>query len=364
MESFERIKNSIESAKNIVIITNNDADKDIMASALAMFFALKEAHNVFLPKEKNPEKLIDLLNGDGEKKKIVISLKNDISEISYQKNKDGLELHLIPKNIEDLNPENFSCKLISEEGPASFSFPPVFDLLITFNIKSFNELESYFEENTESIYNCTIINMDNNSQNENYGEINIIEETSSLSEQIAIILKNIYEEIDKKTAGFLLWGITSSFTNKKTPKTLSIIKWLIQENGKLYFNYSKPETKRKFSLLEKTFSNLKFLEKENTYISSLSEEEFKKTNCTSADISFVLEKMKNYFSIPSFVLLWEGRPSSSSIKGVFYSEKEDLISKIKNTYSGSYKEKGGIFLTKKQDIFLAEKELISLLWKK
>ena len=145
---------------------------------------------------------------------------------------------------------------------------------------------------------------------------------------------------------------------------MSIFKWLIQKGGKLYFNHSKPEIKRKTSLLEKTLANLKFLEKEDLYISSLSENELKNSNCTSEDIPFVLEKIKNYFSIPSFVLLWEGRSSSASIKGVFYSEKDKLIDKIKNAYNGSYKEKGGIFLTKNRNLFLAEKELISLIWKK
>ncbi len=364
MDYFERIKNSIESAKNIVIVTNNKADKDSMAATLAMFFALKDSHNVFLPKEKNPDKLIELLNGDGEKKKIVISLKNDISEISYQKNNNGIDLHLIPKNIEDLSPENFSCKLISEEGSESFSSPSIFDLIIAFNIKSFNELEDHFKENIDSIYNCTVMNIDNDDQNENYGEINIIENSSSISEQIAILLKNSYGEVNNKTAGFLLWGITSTFSNKKTPKTLKVIKWLIQQGGDLYFNYTKPELKRKLSLLEKTIENLKFIENSNFYISSLSEEDLKNNNCTSTDISFVIEKIKNYFSIPSFMLLWEGRSSPISIKGVFYSEKDYIIDKIKNTYNGSYKGKGGIFLTKNQDLPSTEKELISLLWKK
>ncbi|MDD3292641.1 MAG: hypothetical protein PHI45_02035 [Candidatus Pacebacteria bacterium] len=364
MDYFERIKNSIENAKNIVIVANNNADKDIMAATLAMFFALKNKYNVFLPEEKNPEKLIEFLNEDVGKKKIVISLKNDISEISYQKSDNGIDLHLIPKNIEDLSPENFSCKLISEEKPESFSSLPIFDLIIAFNIKSFNELENYFQENTDSVYNCTVMNIDNNDQNENYGEINIIEKDSSVSEQIAILIKNIYGKINDKAAGFLLWGIISNLNNKKTFQTLKIIKWLIGQGGNLYFNHTKPETKRKLSLLGKTIENLKFIETDNFYLSSLSEKDLKTNDSTSADISFVIEKIKNYFSIPSFMLLWEGRSSPVSIKGVFYSKKEDLINKIKNTYSGSYKGEGGIFLTKNQDLFSAEKEITSLLWKK
>ena len=361
MEDFDKVKSSIENAKNIVIIGNKDADKDVSAAALAIFFALKNKKNIYIPKEKNSSKITDILNENNGKKKIIISLKNEISEIFYEKNNGGIDLYLIPKDIEEIDPENFSFKITSEEEKESLSSPVFFDLIITLNIKSFAELEEYFSENVDSIYNCTVINIDNDLENENYGEINIIEDNVSLSENVALMLKSIQGEVSEKTAGFLLWGIVSSFEEKQTSKTLGIIKWLIQKGGNLYSNHTKPELKRKLSLLEKTIENLNFLEKENAYISYLSEDDIKSVNSSSADFGFVVDKMKNYFSIPSFVLLWEGRSSPISIKGVFYSEKEELINRIKASYKGSYRGQGGIFLTQNKDLLSAKKDIISLL---
>jgi nanoRNase/pAp phosphatase (c-di-AMP/oligoRNAs hydrolase) len=361
MEDFDKAKSSIENAKNIVIIGNKNADKDVSAATLAIFFALKNKKNIYIPKEKNSSKTIDVLSENNEKKKIVISLKNEISEIFYEKNNGGIDLFLIPKDIEELNPENFSFKITSEEEKESLSSPVFFDLIITINIKSFSELEEYFSENVDSIYNCTVINIDNNYENENYGEINIVGNNVSLSEKVALMLKHIQNEINEKTAGFLLWGITSSFDKKRSSQTMSIIKWLISQGGDLYFNYTKPDTKRKLILLEKTIENLNYLEKENVYISTLSEEDISSTESSSADLGFVIDKMKNYFSIPSFMLLWEGRSSPVSVKGVFYSQNEKIIKKIKDSYQGSYKGQGGIFITEKKEIQSAKKELISLL---
>ncbi|HOC53679.1 MAG TPA: hypothetical protein PK476_01250 [Candidatus Pacearchaeota archaeon] len=364
MDSFENIKNSIESARNIVIVTENNADEDVYASVLGVFFALKNKHNIFLPKDKNPENLIKYLNGEAQKKKIIISLKSDVSEISYERKNGSVELSLVPKNGNEIKPEQFSCKLVSEEKDVPLFLPPFFDLIIAFNIKSFSELEKYFNESPESIYNCSIINVDKNSQNENYGEINIIEEDMSLSERMSSILKSIQENVDEKSAGFLLWGIIDSINEKGDPETISTIKWLVEQGGNIYFNHINPETKRKLSLLEKIIKNLNFLKEEKVYISSLSENDFKELESSSSDLSFIIEKMKNYFSIPSFMLLWEGKSSPTSIKCVFYSEKDSLIDVIKTNYNGSYKGKGGIFLVKSKNLPSAEKELSSLLWKK
>jgi nanoRNase/pAp phosphatase (c-di-AMP/oligoRNAs hydrolase) len=357
MVDFERIKSTIENAKNIIIVINKKADKDTISAGLSVFFALKNK-NVFIPKEKNPTELFNFLSEDASKK-IIISLKNEISEISYEKNNGGIDLFLIPKNIEEVNPENFSCKLISEE-KSFLSSPPIFDLIIVFGIQSFNYLESCFKENIDSIYNCTIINIDNNPQNEQYGEINLVKENSSISENTSTLLKNVQEKISNKSAGFLLMGILSNLKEKKTNQTIPIIKWLISEGGNLYFKNNKSELKRKLILLENTIKNLSYLEKENLYISSLSENDFKNSNTSSADLSFIIDKMKNYFSIPSFMLLWEGRSSLPSIKVVFYSSKENIVNKIKNSYQGSYKGQGGIFITKKKDLPSAKKELISI----
>ncbi|MDD3170491.1 MAG: hypothetical protein WC410_00700 [Candidatus Paceibacterota bacterium] len=361
MDDFSKTRNIIDNAKNIVIVADKNSDQDAAGAALALFFALKDKKNVFVPRDKNPKEVAGLLTESFERKKFVISFKNDVSEIFYEKKNDGVDLYLTPKNIEDATPESFSCKIVSEEEENSLSSPSFFDLVISFNTASFKELEESFSENIDSIYRCAVINISNDPKNENYGEVNLTEEGVSLSEKTALLLEAMQENINEKTAGFLLWGLTSSLDKLKTSQTLPVVKRLVQRGGEFYFSRTGPDTKRKLILLEKTVKNLNFLEKENLYISSLSEEDLKSNDSTSSDLGFVVEKMKNLFFLPSFMLLWEGKSSPLTVKGVFYSDKEEVVAKIKNTYRGSYKSQGGIFLTQKEDLTAAKKEIITLL---
>ena len=361
MDDFSETKNIIDGAKNIVIVVDENADQDAFGAALGLFFALKDKKSVFVPRDKNPKEVAGLLSENSERKKFVISFKNEVSEIFYEKKSDGVDLYLTPKNIEDANPENFFCKIVSDNEKNFLSSPSFFDLVIAFNINSFKKLEGLFEDNIDSIYQCTVINISNNEGNENYGEANLVEKGISLSEKTALLLEALQGDISEKAAGFLLWGITSSLDNLKTGQTLPIIKKLVQKGGNFYFNHTENGTKRKLSLLEKTVKNLNFLEKENLYISLLSEDDLRSTGSNSSDLGFIVEKMKNLFFLPSFVLLWEGKSSPLTVKGVFYSDQEEIIRKIKSAYRGDYKNQGGIFLTKKEDLASAKKEIITLL---
>ncbi len=361
MDDFSKIKNIVDNAKNIVVVADKNADQDATGAALAMFFALKDKKSVFVPRDKNPKEIASLLTESFERKKFVISFKNAVSEISYEKKNDGVDLYLTPKNIEDATPENFSCRIISDKEKNFLSSPSFFDLVIAFNVASFKELEESFNENIDSIYQCAVINISNDPKNEHYGEVNLIEKDVSLSEKTALLLEATQKNINEKTAGFLLWGLTSSLDKLKTGQTLPVIKRLVQKGGEFYFSHTGPDTKRKLILLEKTVKNLNFLEKENIYISSLSEEDLKNNDSTSSDLGFVVEKMKNLFFLPSFMLLWEGKSSPLTVKGVFYSDKEEVVAKVKNAYQGSYKNRGGIFLTRKENLDSAKKEIITLL---
>jgi nanoRNase/pAp phosphatase (c-di-AMP/oligoRNAs hydrolase) len=361
MDDFSQTKNIIDGAKNIVIVVDENADQDAFGAALGLFFALKDKKNIFVPRDKNPKEVVGFLNEGSERKKFVISFKNEVSEIFYEKKNEGVDLYLTPKNIEDASPENFFCKIVSDSGKNYLSSPSFFDLVIAFNVDSFKKLEESFEDNIDSIYQCAVINIGNRPKNENYGEANLIEEGVSLSEKTALLLETVQGDVSEKAAGFLLWGITSSLDSLKTDQTLAIIKKLVQKGGNFYFSHTESGVKRKLALLEKTVKNLNFLEKENLYISLLSEDDLRSVGSTSSDLGFVVEKMKNLFFLPSFVLLWEGKSSPLTVKGVFYSDREEVVQKIKNAYRGDYKNQGGIFLTRKEDLTSAKKEIITLL---
>ena len=85
------------------------------------------------------------------------------------------------------------------------------------------------------------------------------------------------------------------------------------------------------------------------------------SKATSKDLPYVIEKIKNFFKLPSFLLLWESRTSPLSVKGIFYSDNKEDILKITNSFKGISKNNGAMFLTEESSISLAKDKVFSCL---
>jgi nanoRNase/pAp phosphatase (c-di-AMP/oligoRNAs hydrolase) len=356
MEKILEIKNSIESGKNIGILTKIDASDDAIGATLALFFALRKINKkTFFPLDEVPDKIYEILK-EKEQKKFHISFKEDISEVYYEKNNKGIDLYLTPKS-DDINNESYSCKVIS--GTESLLSDSPYDILITVGIQEFQEVEEMCSNNLDQLYGCTVINIDTDLNNQNYGEINLVEDSQSLSQAISCLIKSFGQEyMNAESANFLLYGLTTSPKNVYNKKNIPTVKWLFKKGGNLNL-ISRNEPKIK--ILEFTLNNLIFSEDENIYVSTLSEKNMLDSNATSKDISYTIEKIKNFFKIPSFLLLWESRTSPLSIKGIFYSENKSDISKITNNFKGVSKNNGAMFLTEESSISLAKDKVLSCL---
>lgn len=356
MEEILKIKNSIESGKNIGILTKINASDDATGATLALFFALRKINKkVFFPLEEIPDKIYDILK-EKEQKKFHISFKEDISEVYYEKNNKGIDLYLTPKDG-NINNESYSCKVIS--GTDSLSSNSPYDVLITVGIQEFQEIEELCSDSLDQLYGCTIINIDNDLNNQNYGEINLVEDGQSLSQAISCLIKSLGQEyMNVESANFLLYGLTTSPKNVYNKKNIPTVKWLFKKGGSLkLISPNDPKVK----ILELALNSLVFSEKENIYISALSEKNMLESNATSKDFPFVIEKIKNFFKIPSFLFLWESRTSPLSVKGIFYSENKSDILKITNNFKGVSKNNGAMFLTEESSINLAKDKILSCL---
>ncbi|MFA5228151.1 MAG: hypothetical protein WC446_00035 [Candidatus Paceibacterota bacterium] len=343
------IKEILKKSDRIGILTKKNANNDAIGASLALFFALREAgKKACFPSKNIPEEIFSFAKNE-ENKKFQISFNEDVSEVYYEKKEKGIVIYLTPKdkNIDD---ERFSCKIISKNN----FFSSEYDILVTIGIDDFKEVENLC--GPDELFNCTIINIDNKTDNQNYGEINIIKVDQSLSQTIACLLKDIEEYKNQEANNFLLYGL--AFSNKKTDndKKINTIKWLLKNGGNLSL-FSKEQEKNK--LLEIVLKNLDC--KKNIYISTVSESEFDDSKTTSKSLGLVVEKLKNFLNISSFFILWETKSSISTIKGLFYTNKKYIVNKINNNFEGSYKEKGGIFLTEEYKINIAKEKIISYL---
>jgi len=356
MDEILKIKNSIESGKNIGILTKINASDDAIGATLALFFALRKTNKkTFFPLNEVPDKIYDILK-EKEQKKFHISFKEDISEVYYEKNNKGIDLYLTPKDG-DINNESYSCKVIS--GNESLLSNSPYDILITIGIEEFQEVEELCADNLDQLYGCTVINIDNDLNNQNYGEINLVEDNQSLSQAISCLIKELGSEyINQESANFLLYGLTATPKNVYNKKNIPTVKWLFKKGGNLNL-ISKNDPKVK--ILEFVLNSLTFAENENIYIGALSEKNMIDSKATSKDLSYVIEKIKNFFKIPSFLLLWESRTSPLSIKGIFYSDKKLDILKITSSFKSVSKNNGAMFLTEESSINIAKDKVLSCL---
>jgi len=233
----QQIKETIQKAKNMVVVLPKSPSVDAIASSLGLAMVLRKinkkvkvvcsdyqvvpAHR-FLPKSKEIHSDLTAL------RKFIISLdisKTKVNELSYDMNGDKLDIFISPKD------GFFESRDVSTSA-SSFEY----DLIIMIDAQDLESAGRIYENNTEFFYHTPIINIDHNPANEHFGQINLVDlVATSTSEIVFELLKNLNKEaIDEYIATNLLAGIiskTRSFQSKAvTPKSLSIASYLI-ENG-------------------------------------------------------------------------------------------------------------------------------------
>ncbi|MCK9393750.1 hypothetical protein M0Q03_03015 [bacterium] len=351
MERFQNIKESIKNAKNIKIIFPRNPNNDVLGSVLALYSAFKQLNKqVFVPEERLSEEIIHFLRG--EKKKIYITLNEEISEIYYEKKGDHVNLNIIPKD-QNFNADNFSWEIVSEKNNASTGeHTEPLDLIIIIGVLRFAEIEKYLPTDEEDLFACTIVNIDNDLTNENYGDINIIDE-SPISKTTTILVKELSEfSFSKEVFDFLLFGFFSQ--EKISTKNISAIKWIINNGGTLdiYFEYQKKEKPSWVIYFEAALKNISLQEDEEIIFSYLRAE---KSNNEQIESTLRISKIfREWINPKAFCLAFR---EDQQTKPIFYSSLPAIVKKIGTQYKGAFKETGGIITHNEKSPLEAIEEL-------
>ncbi len=240
-------KQLISDSKNIYIIPNGNTEPDSVATALALFYTLKELDknvNIIMDEElpENLKFLIPSLDFISYPKNFVISIPSkaaNVSQIYYDKDEQGLKIHLTLSNG------------VIKKDDVSFYFSDTKpDLIITLGIKDFKDQMSKKMDSFGFLLDSPILNIDNPSassgqatsaslvqENKNFGKINLIKD-SSLAEIALDLIKNPHIELIKKEAATcFLAGITAfteNFGNSKvTPETFKTASLLMKRGADL-----------------------------------------------------------------------------------------------------------------------------------
>ncbi|MCD6232995.1 hypothetical protein J7J81_01245 [bacterium] len=356
MENFSQAQKIISGAQNIHLLPCQNLRADSFPASLGFFYSLKDlGKNVNLIFKRVPKKFQFLTKELSTKTLTQQSLitikeqKTKISQISYEKESGKLKLYL----------ESFPNPIQEED----LSFEPLFspDLLITIGIDKLKEVEKVFPKS-----NLQIINIDNQTGNENYGQTNLIEAKSSLSEIVFDFLNSIKEKIPQKAAASLLAGIvsaTNNFRNQKTTsQTFARVKKLTEtaDYQEVITNILKEPSKSQLQLLGRILGKASFYKEKNTFFSFLEEKDFRETFSKESDLTFVLEKLKYEFFSKNFLLLWQERNSPLKIKGVFYCPDNSLREKFLRAFEGEEKGNGVLFLSQENDFSLLKEKFLNL----
>jgi nanoRNase/pAp phosphatase (c-di-AMP/oligoRNAs hydrolase) len=379
MDVLNQAKNLIEKSRNILLLPSLNSAGDSLGAAFALFFTLKKlGKNVNVVAEEIPEKFHFLSELNSlPSKDFIISIntsEKDITEMRYEKNEKDLKIRLTLNRGEvgekDVSFSPLEEKVEIKKGGLSEESP---DLLITLGTSSLEDLREIFFQNSGVFYETPILNIDNHPSNENFGEVNLIEVTSSVSETVTNLINSMERErgelLGSNIASYLLTGIiwsSQNFRNPKTrPKTFETSAFLIERGAchqKIIQQLYKQKEISQIKLLGRILERLNFDKTKGLYSASLTEKDFQECQASSKDLSFVLEEMKfNFRYLPNLLILWESHASPTLIKGVLYSPHPDLLQKVLENFEGISKGEGVLFLIREKELALAEEKVFKIL---
>ena len=219
--SLEDLEKIAATNKKILLLTGQNPSIDAISSLLAMSCFLQKIGiqtDILLP-----EGLPSTLNFLGKNFPIVNKLqyirdfvlvfnteKNPIAKVQTEKREREYLIRITPQKG-TIHPKDFSFI------PADFSY----GWLMILGANGLGKIGQPYLENPDLFFEIPKINIDNQTENEKYGQINWLEETAStLGEMLArFFLEKQSAVIDQEIARLLLTAIISGTESFQTPNT-------------------------------------------------------------------------------------------------------------------------------------------------
>lgn len=217
-KDITKVKELIDGAKSILVVTHENPSADSVGSTLAAYLGLiglgkivtvacPSAMTVALSSFVGVNKFVSELG----KKNFVISLDyvdGSIEKVSY--NIEGDKFHLV---IEPRPNHEFDEKKVhySNQGTAA-------DLIIAIDTIDLGGLKNLYETEKDLFASKSIINIDRHAANTNFGTVNVVDPAaSSISEIVAQILSGIGVKLTIDIANNLINAIYESTSNFTSP---------------------------------------------------------------------------------------------------------------------------------------------------
>ncbi len=239
---FTPFQEALASAQNLAIVLPKRLNKDKVAAALSLFLSLQNSGKKVsivcsLPMIVDFSSLVGV-NKVKQKlvgKDLVVSFKLD----------DSIER--VRSNIDESNKENRVLNLVvqTKEGYPPFPKERIVyshtgsntDVFLTLGAESKEDLGRIYFDNKDFFDKGNVINIDINSQNKQFGKLNLVNpQMSCYSEFVALLLDSLKLPLDEDIASNLLVGIkqgTNNFSlDRSTPTTFEAIAFCLRAGGR------------------------------------------------------------------------------------------------------------------------------------
>lgn len=341
LEPIDTFKEILQKTKKPLVVLPQHPNGDTIASAWAISVYLekkgiistvavsdpydKKSRFGFLP---SPTNIISSLTGSKNFVLIFDTSNNPISNVRTERRDNELRITLTPeKNSID---------------PRDFSFVPAelkYDLIIALGCAEKESIGKLYEESADIFYEIPIVNIDCQSTNDGFGQINIVNITaSSVSELVTTTFLAIDEaSVKNDMAQCLLSGIisaTDSFQQKNTtPNALHLSAKLIERGAdqqEIVKHLYKTQPLGLIKLWGRTMAKLQWDETIGLVWAQVTIEDFVQSRMHPNDLPMILEKIKaNYASGKIFILLYEQK-SGTTVGIVKFAHSETVAKKFES----------------------------------
>ncbi len=299
--NYEQFLQIIERAKQPIILLAEQAHVDdfVAAFSIASLMAkMQKTITIVTEKGRAPQSLsflkhTPIIKNDLEhvrKMTLQVDLKQTkVDQLSYEIKENALHIHLTPKSGEWRN-EDVS---VSTDGYK-------YDLIITIGLQNLESLGELFTKYSHFIFDTPIINIDHQTTNEHFGQINLVDIRAVSNTEVCFdIMKKIDESlIDQETATHLLTGMiskTKSFrADHVTPRTLKLAGDLIALGARreeIVENLYKTKTVETLRLWGRALARLKSSMKNEIVWSMVTRQDFVSAGAEDVSAEDVVEEL-------------------------------------------------------------------------
>jgi nanoRNase/pAp phosphatase (c-di-AMP/oligoRNAs hydrolase) len=358
----------INKSQNVLIVLPRDYTADALGSGLALTMLAKDLGKKadLIIQEAVPEKLSFLPGLEMAKSQVaplrdfIISIdtsQKKIRQLRYENKDSVLKIFLA-------GPESLEQKDIRLD-PGPFNY----DSLAIIDAPDLEMLGQFYEKYPDLFFEKPILNIDHKSGNEYFGEINLVEPTSSsCAEIIADFINSFFpNQITAPLATCLLAGIieeTHSFQKTNTtPQTFSLASLLIThgaEKERIVQSLYKTKPINYLRLWGKLLAGLELDGEKSLAWMIIGESEKQEFQPTMQDLEAISGEINELLpQLNASFLIWSDQSGSS--QSLIQSAKPELLLKLNLQLEGSQKNHQILCRLWEQDPYKAKEHLAALI---